>query len=281
MQAKAYAGVGDSKRALAALERTLELQPDHFYGKLAAARLAHRSGSEEEFQQLLTELKAVASGNFDVISLDAIYAEGQGDSDTAGQRWKTVFSRNPSSDSVIAYANYRQGQGDLTGATDLLEDWIEEHGNDAAARDKLAELYARSGRIGDAVAQYRKILKIAPGNAAALNNLAWYVLDDEPEDALEYVKKAIRLSSASSALLDTLAMAQLKNDEIRAARRSIDRARALDPDNPEMRFHDAQISAAEGDRSAAIESLQALLASDSGFPGRKDADSLLQRLQYR
>jgi len=245
MMAKAYAGVGDYKRVLEAIERAIELGPDHFHGKLVSARLALQSGREEEFQSLLSELRRVGPASYDVMELDARLAQVQGHQDLATRLLQNVFQRYPTSDNLIEYVTQRQLQGDIPGAIDLLEGWIENHPGSVAAREKLAELYVNGERANDAILQYREILRIAPENAAARNNLAWHLLDEDPEAALEQAEKANRLSSGSSAMLDTLAVAQLKNNLIPEARRSIERARSLDPDSSELRLHEAQIKAAE------------------------------------
>lgn len=270
MKAKAYAGVGDQKRIITAIERAVELDSDHFYAKLATARLALQSGRETEFKELLAELQRVAPDNLDVLELEARLAQSDGQPTVASRLLRNIFSKNPTSESLIAYTAQRHVLGETSEAIGLLEGWIERHPDSVAVREKLAAFYARSGRADDAILQYRDILKIEPGNAAAWNNLAWHILEHHPEEALEYAEKAARIQSNSSAILDTLAMAQLNNNLITEAMRSIERARSLDPESSELRSHEARIKAAEAGQSAAIEKLPVLLAGDARQSSRAE-----------
>jgi Tfp pilus assembly protein PilF len=127
--------------------------------------------------------------------------------------------------------------------------------------------------------QCREILKVEPDNIVALNNLAWHLIKENPKQALGYAKRAVELSPESSSILDTLAMAQLKNDDIAEARQSIDRALAASPKSPDLRFHEAQIRAAEGDKNGAIAALNSLLKKEEEFLERDDAKAFLKALQ--
>ncbi len=53
MKSKAYAGLGDLENVSAALERTVELDPNHFYARIALARLALLSNRLDTFEKQL------------------------------------------------------------------------------------------------------------------------------------------------------------------------------------------------------------------------------------
>jgi Tfp pilus assembly protein PilF len=124
-------------------------------------------------------------------------------------------------------------------------------------------------------------LKLEPGNIVALNNLAWFLLPENPEQALEYAERAVALSPDSAPVLDTLAMAQLKNNDIAEARRSIDKALASDPESPEIRFHETRIRAAEGDTTGAMITLESLLIKEPEFHQRQAAEAFLNELKAK
>jgi tetratricopeptide (TPR) repeat protein len=133
--------------------------------------------------------------------------------------------------------------------------------------------------VEGAINQYREILRADPDHVSALNNLAWHLLESDPGQSLDYSEKAHNLSPDSGAILDTLALAQLKNNNMIEARRAIDRARALAPESPELRFHEAQIRAAEGDTTGAIDALSTLLAKHEEFSDRAKAEAFLKQLK--
>lgn len=279
MKSRAYAGLGDLKHVSAELERTVALDPHHFYARIALARMALLSNRIDIFEKNLTELRAVAPHNLDVVKLEVASAQKRGDNQTALQLLETLFAQEPTASNVIALATHRQSLGDVNGAIAQLQHWVEDHAGDVKVREKLADIYGSNKQVGGVVYQYREILKADPENVIALNNLAWNLLDDDPKQALGYVQKANTLAPDSGPILDTLALAQLKNSNIIEARRSIDRARALAPDSAELRFHDAQVKAAEGDATGAIEVLNQLLATHERSSWNAEAEALLKQLK--
>jgi Tfp pilus assembly protein PilF len=159
-----------------------------------------------------------------------------------------------------------------------MQHWLQNDGDDIRVREKLAEVYRSGNRIGGAVYQYRKILKINPEHLIALNNLGWLLLDEESEQALSYAEKAANLYPNSDAVMDTLAMTQLKNERVIEARRSIDRVLRMDSRNPEFRYHEVLIRLAEGDTTGASTELTNLLENPVNFLQRAEAETLSNSL---
>lgn len=279
LKSKAYAGLGDLETLFAELERTLELDPNHFYAKIAMARWALLSNQIDIFEKELAELRAMAPENLDVVKLEVAGKQNRGDKKSAMRLLETLFEQEPTTSNVIALAAHHQSVGNIDGAIALLQLWIEDHADDIKAREKLAEIYDSSNQVGGVVYQYREILKVDPEHVIALNNLAWHMLDDDPGRALDYARAAITRSPDSSAILDTLAMAQMKNSSIVEARRSIDRALSLSPTSPAIRFHEAQIRVAEGDTIGAIDALTSLLKKNAVFSERAEAEMFLSQLK--
>lgn len=279
MRSKAYAGLGDMERSSAELERAVQLDPHHFYARIALARMALLSNRIDIFDKNLTELREVAPDNLDVMKLEVAFAQNRGDDKAALKLLETLFAQEPTTSNVIALAAHRQSVGDADGAIIQLQRWFDDHADDVKAREKLAEIYGSDNKVGGVVYQYHKILEVDPEHVMALNNLAWQLLDDDPGQALAYAEKANKLSPDSGQILDTLAMAQMKNNNIIKARKSIDRARALVPESPEMRFHEAQVSAAEGDANSAIDAMNSLLAQYEEFSERAEAEAFLKQLK--
>jgi putative PEP-CTERM system TPR-repeat lipoprotein len=279
MKSRAYAGLGDVAQVAAELVRAVELDPQHFYARIALARLALQSDQIDTFEKSLAALREVAPGNLDVMKLEVASAQKRGEDKAALKLLEAVFAKEPTMDNVIALATQREALGDANGAIVQLQRWLEGHADDILVRETLAEIYSKGNRASDVVYQYREILKIDPDNVMVLNNLAWHLLDDDPEQALDYAEKANALYPDSASILDTLAVAHLRNSNIVEARRAIDRARALIPASLAFRYHEAQIRVVEGDTTGAVEVLETLLAQREKFPERAEAEALLRRLK--
>jgi putative PEP-CTERM system TPR-repeat lipoprotein len=279
MLSKAYAGVGDIKQFSAELERTVELDPDHFYAKIALARLALLSNQKDKFEKHLAEVRQMAPENADVMKLEVILAQQKGDNASAARLLEAIFHKEPAAENAIALATHKHSVGDVNGAITELQRWVANHPNDIAVRQKLAEIYGSNNQLGGVVYQYRKILETEPDNVLALNNLAWHLRNQDPKESLEFALKATKLAPGSSLILDTLAIAQLKNNNLVEARRTINHALRISPNNPEIRLHAAQIMAAEGDIEGAIETLTSVLDERKKFPARAEAEALLAQLK--
>jgi cellulose synthase operon protein C len=281
MKSRAYAGVGDKDKMSAELDQTLQLNPQHFGAKVASARLALLADEIQVFEEKLAVLKELAPDSAEVTQLEVAYAFKKGDNKRAGELLESLFEREPTTGNLIALASLRQADGDVEGATSQLKSWLQQHPKDVKAREKLAEVYVSNNQVEEVKAQCREILKLQPDNIVALNNLAWYLLEENPKQALSYAERAVTLLPDSGPVLDTLAMAQLKNNNLEEARRSIDRALASDPESNDIRYHEARIRAAEGDTAGAMVTLKSLLGKETAFSERAAADKFLKELKAK
>ncbi len=101
----------------------------------------------------------------------------------------------------------------------------------------LGSLYQELGRESEAESAYQEAIRLSPGHAEALNNLAWLYVTAEnwelyrPERSLALAEKAAGLTR-SPHVLDTLAEARWRVHDREGALRAIDEALALVPENP-------------------------------------------------
>ncbi|MDX1733840.1 MAG: PEP-CTERM system TPR-repeat protein PrsT [Halioglobus sp.] len=278
MASKAYAGLEDPDSSLAALGKAVELDPEHFYAKLALARLALESGRWQLYEGLLQELQATAPQNPDVMYLEVVSARQRGDNKRVAQLLWAIQQQVPSTANVLALADHRLANGDGAGTVDMLQQWVNKHPDDIEARLRLAQIHEDLGQMGKARQQYRDVIRIDHDNLAAVNNLAWALLDERPREALRLARRAHDLSPDAVAVIDTLAMALLKNGRPQEARRTLDRALEIDPDNAQLRFHDVQVLLAQGEKERAMRKLAGLVAEDVEFSDRAAADALYKWL---
>lgn len=91
-------------------------------------------------------------------------------------------------------------------------------------------VYAGLGEWGAAQKSYRLALRREPGNAEAMNNLAWALLQaEETGEALALAEKAVDTNPGEPAYLDTLAEIRIVRHDYEGARQAISRALAFDP----------------------------------------------------
>lgn len=89
---------------------------------------------------------------------------------------------------------------------------------------------AERGEWWQAQKSYYLALRREPGNAEAMNNLAWVLLQvEETGSAREWAEKAVAANPREPAYLDTLAEIRLAHLDYEGAQQAIDGALALDP----------------------------------------------------
>jgi tetratricopeptide (TPR) repeat protein len=277
--ARAAGGAGDQARMAKELLRAIELDPAHVPSLTALARLAMVEQAHADFDRYLETLIELAPDTADVLRLQAYAARRDGDVAAAADLAQRAFAARPSSQTVLELAAYRKAAGEQDQAHKLLQNWLSENPGDMAVRLSLAnDLLLANDTVG-ANAEYEAVLELDGNNVTALNNLAWNLRLDDRKRALDYIRRAARVAPERAEVLDTLAVIEHLNGEYLRAHRNIQRALAAAPGNPTMRYHQAMIEAALGERDQAVATLEALLGEDAAsFPERSEAEQLLEDL---
>jgi putative PEP-CTERM system TPR-repeat lipoprotein len=272
----------NEKTAREELAAAIKLDANHIPTLLALARIAVSDGKKEQFTQYLETLVRLAPDAPDVLRLQAVSQTQTGNAAEALVLAQRVFTLAPSTQSVLELTAYQMAAGNNGDARVALQQWIKDHPNDVAVRLALASDLERGLNVPGAQAQYLAVLELQPDNISALNNLAWGLRLENPKRALEYIRRASKIAPQMPAVLDTLAVVEYHNSDYPGARLHIEQALAGAPDNLSMRYHQAMIDAALGEKDKAVAALEALLAKEAGeFPERAEAEKLLQSLKTK
>ncbi|HDZ62140.1 MAG TPA: PEP-CTERM system TPR-repeat protein PrsT, partial [Nitrospirae bacterium] len=277
--ARVYAGLKDPERTKAELQKAVELAPNNLPTRLVLTRLFLLEKNKAGVREQLGVLKEIAPDNPDVLLIEATMARLNANPKEALRLTEKAFEKSPTTSTMLILANQKKETGDREGAQQLQERWVKKYPDDIRARMALANSYVSSNRVDLAVEQYSRVLDKNGNNLIALNNLAWYLRDTNPKQALEYAKRASDLKPASAPLLDTLAMVLLKNGDFDKAQRTIAWALVNAPSNLTMRYHSAMIDASAGEKISAIKTLKALLEEGKEFPEKEEAIKLLAQLK--
>jgi putative PEP-CTERM system TPR-repeat lipoprotein len=277
-KAVAAAGLQDVDTLQRELERSIEADPDYLPSRLAMARLRLSRNEIDAAQEHIDVLAAAAPDFPDVLILQSRLAQKRGDDAAALQYAQRAFDNLPNSTTAMNLSRIHTLAGRDDAARSLLEKWVAANADDGDARRALAELYMRDGRTDAVIDQYMQILEKDDDNLVALNNLAWYLLESDPQRALSYARRAQGVAPDSADVLDTLALAEYHNGDLEIARRTLRRALELRPDDPSLLYHRAMFDAEAGERDRARATLQDILGRDRDFPERDKAQQLLASL---
>jgi len=124
----------------------------------------------------------------------------------------------------------------------------------AMLSNRLGKVYYDMGQPREAEKAYKKCLEITPSDNAALNNLAYLYVDDlnEPEKALPYVEKVIRLRPQDPNVLDTYGWVMGRLKRYAKAKEFLQRSIERDPGLAACRFHLGWVFEQTGDRKQAL-----------------------------
>lgn len=277
--AMAQAALGDTRAMLRGLQKTIELDPKHVPARVALAHGLLATQDREGFELQLKALQTLEPDSAEVLSLEASAALLQGKREEALAKLEQAYTKEPSPATLQNLAREKLRGGDMPGALKLFEKWIGEHPQDLQMRMALADLYAMDKQDARAIAQYEAVVKADERHVVALNNLAWSLRKSKPKQALAYAERANQIAPDAASLIDTLAMVLVENGESQKAQTQIERALKLEPNNPGMRLHAAQIRIALGDTDGATLILKSLLGTKGDFAERAEAEALLASLK--
>jgi Flp pilus assembly protein TadD len=151
--------------------------------------------------------------------------------------WGTTVVRNPSS--FLAHNNlgnvfFRSGR--MHEAIAQYQKALEIQPRYALALNNLGNAFLRNGRVDEAIEQYQKALAIQPGDPATYDNLGNALLKKERVDeAIAHFQEALAIQPDDAATHDSLGNALLIKGRVDEAMAHFQKALAIQPDNAE--FH--------------------------------------------
>lgn len=277
---RCYAANGDVNKANAQLQKSMQLNPDHYAARVLRVHLLRLENKSAQASQLLAELDARDAERPEVLVEKGWLAMSQGKFTEAEAAFFHAFEQAPSNELMVQLGMARWNSGRPEDAVAGYLSWLDSNPEDETIKIHLANTYLEWGRDEKALVAFRDLHAINPDNAVILNNLAWLLRKTDPDQALEYAQQTIRLAPEWAPGLDTLGSIQLQQGENGLARRSFEQALKQSPGNPDIRHHLAQAAVGEGEVEEAVGILKAVLADPAvDFPSREEAEALLQSLQ--
>ncbi len=262
------------------LERALALQPDHVMAQaiMADVELRRRDfpRAEERARRLATQQPKRAIGH----SLLGDVAAARGQSAAAVEAYRKAYQAEPSTDTVLRLYRQMWSQDGGKAAAAVVEQWLRQQPQDVVARRALADGYAQSGQFAAARAGYEAVLKLAPDDAAVLNNLANVLLRQQDKGAVAIAERALAQAPTDAAVIDTLGWALFRAGNPAQHERALQLlrdARLREPGDPTIRYHLAAVLAQTGRHQEARSEVQAALEAGS-FENTDDATVLLKTL---
>lgn len=288
---EAQLAAGDRQQAVSTLNRLVQLRPNEADGfnRLARAHLAagdlgaarrHASMAlrlSPDWPPALRTLQAVMAAEPTPTAAGLELARGvqgrlpglalgwelegewlalRGNWTAAAQAFRTAVKKQASSAGAIRLHDaLSKGEGTRAAAADWAHQWLAEHPGDVAFQVHLAQSAMARQDWRTAAARYRQALKLQPGSAALMNDLAYVLVQMYDREALPLAQQAAKAMPFIGEVADTLSRAHESQGQIGKAIESQARAVALMPGDPRLRLRLARLQLSVGDKSKAAESL--------------------------
>lgn len=167
---------------------------------------------------------------------------------------------------------------ELPKAEEMYQQAIANAANAGPARLQLAMLYEKQGKFKEAIAQYREIIKIEPGNLVVANNLASLLLETSP--SAEDIQTALDLTrdfvnQQQPALLDTLGWVYVKAARYPEAVTLLRKVVEMAPDVAVFKYHLGVALKMDGKEEEGKKYLMEAVNSSQKFIGKEEASKLL------
>ncbi len=200
------------------------------------------------------------------------------------ERLLQVVSRNgvvTEAMKLLVRGKSRLARDDRSGAAQAFEQATALDERLAEAHFLLGTWAEESGDTGKAIERYRRVLAVLPNNVLALNNLAYALAVNRPDEireALTLARRA-RALAPTAAVVDTLAwVLHLAGNDVEARPLAIAAARGA-PNNAQLALHAAVIIAATGPTDAAAKELARAIALDPQIEKQADVQELRAALK--
>lgn len=158
------------------------------------------------------------------------------------------------------------------------QEWLKSHPQDTPFVVHLADVALSQGDLAEAETHYREVAKRLPGNALAINNLAYTLIKQKKPGGLAMAEQAAKLAPNDAVVLDTLAAGYLAEDQplkaIEWQRKAVD----LQPEAGMLRLSLARMYIQTAEREKAVSELDRLATQGRSFSGYSEVAQLRKKL---
>ena len=270
---------GDMNAALKSLQKSVRLAPNYLDARIALAGLYAVLGQQDNALQETRTIQTLNPQSPTGYNLEAELAARFKKPEASLQALARAHQTAPSSSTAATYHFALIRAGKAAQAEQVAQQWLKQHPDDSVFRMYLAGTYLQKQQTGQAVTEYRQIVKTSPNHVMALNNLAAVLEEQNDPSAFGYAQRAYGLQPANPVVMDTYGWSLLQQGKIQEATPLLKQAAQAMPETPSVQYHWAAALVKSGQATEARALLQKLLTSSQRFDERDKASALLKTIE--
>jgi len=279
MKGRILIGEKKYKPALKTFEEVEAINPDAGIALKIKAYVAMQETDKalEQARRIIAKYPRSAQG---YTVLASIY-ESKNDSANAINEVKNGIRVDGKNVQAMVYlGNLHQARKEYDRAMAAYGDAVRTNPDFVPAIFAQGALLEQTGKKKEALAKYRAVLDKSNSYVPAMNNLAYLCAEGygNREEALRMAINAFKLEPGNAGVMDTLGYALLKNNRRDDAKKVLEQAVKLLPNNPTVCYHLALAYRESGDKPKAVQTLQKSLTLGD-FPDAAAARTLLAELK--
>lgn len=235
-------GTGDWQQAQAEYQKALTVNPEYADARFDLAHLYFKHNNyaeaEQEYRRLIVEDPKDASAHNE---LGGVLTATNQTAD-AQHEFEAAIAIDPDNfDALYNLASIEAGNNNFPRATELLQQALKQK-DDADAHQLLGNIYIQSGRLGDALQQFKAIQLLRPRDTLPHRQLAQlYEQIGQLGDAIRELNAALVLEPNNADDWNNLGVLQARAGDTASARKDFEHALILDPQHAAARANLAHL----------------------------------------
>lgn len=276
--ASVHARLNNETAAAEDLKKALALDPNFMQAKLAQIEMAVAKGKFDQALPLARNLQKTDPISVAGYAIEGDILDRQGKPELAMRSYERAFAIAKTPQLLVKMVTMMKAAGKTKEADERLASWQKDHPADPVVGMYLAETLLKKKQYKMATDQFEALLKLSPDNPLILNNLAWGYQEQKDPRAVAIAERALKAAPESPAVMDTLGWILVQQGNVARGLPLLQKAVALSPAAPDLRYHLAFALNKSGDKKTARQELDKLLADNKTFPQIEEAKALLKAL---
>jgi putative PEP-CTERM system TPR-repeat lipoprotein len=248
------------------VQKALQAQPNYLDALGLQVEVEARRGDAGRVDAAMKTLSSAYPGNTLTLMTGAHIAMSRGQFAAALAGYRAVMAKEPSTANAILVTQAHIAAGNSDKALAELEAWSKKNPKDRNALKAVAQVQTQAGKLEAARKSFAQILALEPNDPTTLIIYASLLQRLNDPAAVEAAEKAVRFAPGNAEAIDNLGWILVQRGKVDIGLRHLRDARLRNPASGSIRFHLAYALAKSGRKAEAKEELTAALNSPNKLP---------------